>query len=909
MKDLIMPPRLPLKLLRFLIRRDFLEEIEGDMEEVFYDNLELYSERKAKWLYVREVLLLLLRSNLVRFPTFTDLLNTNIMVKHYLQLSLRQLGRNKADSFLNLFSLAVGIGICLVICQYVFFEMSHDRMHSEYERTYRVILDRFQDGTLQGPDLYMAHSLGVVAEEEVPDIAEHVTLYVPDEGAYVTNLEQNLPITVDGKEMLFASKRFLHVFDFPLKMGNKETAFDNMFNVVITEKVAAQLFGETDPIGKNLKIGGGASAGDYLVTGVLEDLPSNSHLQFDYLFPIENFFEYGWLGVVKREPHVPIFANYLVVHESASPQSVQQQLNRAVARYSREWNPYENMSEKVRLQPIADIHLKSETYTNADFVANKGNLQDVRSFIIIALFILCIAWVNYINLSTARSIYRAREVGIRKSIGAFRQQLIGQFLTESLVINLLGAFLGVGLAVLIIPGLNHIIGRDIGFQLFYLPMFWGCFVLAILFGAVLSGLYPAFIISAFKPVSVLKANFGGKQKGLTLRRGLIMFQFLASLCLMSGTYLVYKQITFMKSQELGMDIKKIVAIRGPKHIEVLDGGPQLTSYEGLQAFNQYSRKTFRTFREEVNRLPAISSMTGSWSIPGQAYGASVKDVRKWGAPESENRPGKMFSVGLDFMKTYGLELLAGKPFSQELSEESFVLLNEKALGTFGFTDPEGALQEKILVNDRPHTILGVVSNFHWKSLKEAHTPWLLRFVGGTPPYISIKLDAANAEESLARVKATYDALYPGNPFDYFFVDDQFDQQYHSDVQFGKLFLSFTLIAIFIACMGLFALVTFSASRRIKEIGVRKVLGASTGNLILLLSREYLWLLLGAIVLSIPAVVYWGRTWLDNYAFRTELGIDFLLVPGLVITLIAMLTVGRRTYFAAISNPVDSLRKE
>ena len=308
MKDSILPPKLPLKLLRLLIRQDFLEEIEGDTEEVFYDNLKLHSVRKARWLYIREVLLLM-RSNLVRSPSFADLFNRNIMMKHYLQLSLRRLGRNKADSFLNLFSLAVGIGICLVICQYVFSEMSHDRMHSNHENIYRVVLDRFQNGTLQVPDPFMAHSLGVVAEEEVPDVVEHVTLYVPDEGAYVTNLEQNLPITVEGNDMLFASKRFLHVFDFPLKQGNRETVFDNMFNVAITGKIAAKLFGGTDPIGKSLKIGGGPSAGDYVVSGVLENRVTGTINILHRVFHIIYF--PGHSGEINpRRSRYPIFQKF-----------------------------------------------------------------------------------------------------------------------------------------------------------------------------------------------------------------------------------------------------------------------------------------------------------------------------------------------------------------------------------------------------------------------------------------------------------------------------------------------------------------------------------------------------------------------------------------------------------------------
>ena len=468
---------------------------------------------------------------------------------------------------------------------------------------------------------------------------------------------------------------------------------------------------------------------------------------------------------------------------------------------------------------------------------------------------------------------------------------------ESLLINLLAAILAIGIAALALPVLSHLIGRELPFGFLRVPGFWIGFSVVILLGSLLSGLYPAFVLSAFKPVSMLGAHKNSRLGKINLRRGLIVFQFLTSLLLISGTYLVYKQIMFMKHKELGIDMEKILVLQGPKNLDMV---------------------TFDAFRTEVARHHSIAAVTGSQRVPGRGISGDG-GFRILGKPESANQYGRMISTGFYFPETYDLEFLAGGSFSQNMStEDRPVIINEEAALTFGFRSPEDAIQET-LVNahrDKLYTyrVVGVVKNFHWHSLRDAHTPYLFRFMPQdyykfAVKHISLKMSLSNIQESLAHIEKTYKSFFPGNTFNYFFLDDDFNNQYRADLQFGKVFLSFTVLAILIACIGLLALVSYSATLRIKEFGIRKVFGAGIGNIMMLLSREYVVLLLIATILAIPAIIYWGSSWLENYAFRTTIGFDLFIIPTLTLLLISFLTVSHRTYAAAKANPVDSLRTE
>ncbi len=820
------------------------------------------------------------------------------MLYNYVIVAVRNLLRSKVHSAINIMSLSIGMGICLTICQYIYFEMSYDKFHSNFQKIYRIVANEIKpDGDLYPYPYETGYAVGVAAKDEIPGIAQFVRIHKYSGGAVVSNADKESIFTEDAFNMLFVDKTFFQVFDFQLKMGNSEAAFDDKYNIVITEKAARKYFSSVDPIGKILTVSGGISPGNYTVTGVLRDLPLNSHLQFDFLLPIENYMEYGWGGAAIKNDDgwsSPDFATYIVADESADLFAMQEQLSNLIIAHTAQKNAHKNIVQKAGLQPIVDIHLNSDPGVDQGLVRNNGNFVSIKFFSIIAFFILVVAWVNYINLSTARSMHRAKEVGIRKAIGAFRKQLVGQFMMESFVINFISGLFAIGIAALLLPVLADLIDQNLQLTLLKIPMFWLWFFIVILCGSLLSGMFPAFILSSFKPVSMLGANKVNKPGGFSLRKGLITFQFLISLFLIAGTYLVYKQISFMKNQEMGMEIEKILVLKGP---EANLDKPNLES-------------NLQSFTEKVGNHHSIVSVAASSSVPGKGYNTGIA-VRKLGAPVSADKFGRVIFAGFDLPVAYDLEFIAGKSPTYDMlsGDEVVVVINEEALRTFGLGTPENALHEKLFYKNDTFAIAGVVKNFHWHSLADAHTPYLFEFYNDCRSYFSFRLNLSDLQGSLAHIESTYNSFFPGNAFDYFFLEDEFNQQYKSDVQFGNLFFAFTILAIFIACIGLFALVSYSASLKVKEIGIRKVMGASTSNLMMLLSREYFVLLGIANLIAIPAILYWGATWLDNYAFRVSLSAEVFIIPGLLIAFISLATVSFRTYSAAKTDPVKSLRMD
>jgi putative ABC transport system permease protein len=878
------------------INAALLEEFFGDLKEIYEDRISTKGRVYAKFMYWVDVLHLVV--GFASFKLFKSQNNTAIMQKHYLLIAIRNLARTKIYSIINILSLAVGMGVCLAIGQYIYFELSYDKFHNNFQNIYRITNDEIKpDGELYPYPYETGYAVGVAAKEEIREIKQYARMHKYSGGSVVSNSEQGKIFTEDAMNMFFVDKTFLQVFNFPLKVGKKESAFDDKYNIVITEKATHKYFDSDDAMGKVLTVSGGISPGNYTVTGILKDLPLNTHLQFDFLMPVENYMEYGWGGAAIKNDDgwtSPDFATYAVVDESADLGLVEEKLDQLIAKHTGHKRAHKNISQKAGLQPIKDIHLKSDANVDQAFVRNNGNIVNVKFFSIIAFFILLVAWVNYINLSTARSMRRAKEVGIRKSIGAFRKQLIGQFITESFVVNLVSAILSTGIAALILPILGDILDRELDFSLLQIPIFWAWFLVVIVFGSLLSGSYPAFILSSFKPLSMLGAYKDNKPGKFTLRKGLITFQFAISLLLISGTYLVYKQITFMKNQEMGMEIEKILVLKGPE--------------VNLDRTNLES--TLQSFTEKAADHHSIGAVAASSSVPGKGYNTGIA-IRKLGAPATADKFARVVFAGFDLPVAYDLEFVAGKSPAREMlnGEQVVVVINEEAVRAFELGSAENAVHEKLYYKQDTFAIAGVVKNFHWHSLADAHTPYLFEFYNNCRSYFSFKMNLSNIPESLAHIESTYNSFFPGNPFDYFFLKDEFNRQYQSDVQFGNLFLAFTVLAIFIACIGLFALISYSATLKIKEIGIRKVMGASTNNLMIMLSREYFILLLIANVLAIPAILYGGANWLDNYAFRTDLSLELFLIPGLILVIISFLTVSYQTYIAARTNPVESLRAE
>jgi putative ABC transport system permease protein len=464
-----------------------------------------------------------------------------------------------------------------------------------------------------------------------------------------------------------------------------------------------------------------------------------------------------------------------------------------------------------------------------------------------------------------------------------------------LLINSLAAALSVGIAFLALPLLNDVIGEKLSFSVLHVPEFWGIALLVIFFGALLSGLYPALVLSSFKAIRALQLVKMPSRERFSLRKGLIVFQFVISTLLISGTYLVHQQIDYMKNQNLGFDAEEILVVNGPRVIPDTDRS-SIASKQQI-------------FKNSVLNNHSVTAISTTSQIPGKGY-IFTGSMRKRGNPVSSDIPANALLVDATFTNVYDFTFLAGEPFTAEMLERERVIINEEAVKAFGLGSPARAVGQELVVSGFDTLrIQGVTKNVHWSSLKDAHLPvlfWLDHTYGA---FFSIKMNLSDIPETIAHVESAYKATFPDDPFTYFFLDDSFNQQYQADLQFGNLFSAFSALAVFIACLGLFALVSYSATLRTKEIGIRKVLGATVGNLMVLLSWEYLLLLLVASLTAIPVVVIGGKAWLDNYAYKIEMGAGLFIVPALVLFVIALLTVGYRTYAAARANPAEALRME
>jgi putative ABC transport system permease protein len=629
-----------------------------------------------------------------------------------------------------------------------------------------------------------------------------------------------------------------------------------------------------------------------MVTGLMEDFPQNTHLNAEVLI--------SYASLVAEDQGAETswnwntFLTYLLLKPGTNIQALEKKFPRLIQTYKGKALAGTNVRWKLSLQALRDIHL----YSNLKFEAKvNGSSKSVFILSGVGVLILVIAWVNYINLTTAKAIDRAKEVGIRKVVGSQRKQLIHQFLIESLFLNSLGLLVAFSLLQVGLPFFEKLTGYDLSFTLFTDFQYWSGILLVFATGTVLAAFYPAWVLSGLKPAVILKGKMGSFKSGARLRKSLVVFQFAISLLLISGSLVVYKQIAYMQNRDLGMNIDQILVF---KTQNVLPKGTDL-------------EKSIQTFKQTLLQYPSIQSVTTSSSIPGEAITWATNDFRKAGTAFTHANDFAVMSADHDFVNVFDLQLLAGRFFVAHLqSDSNAVVINETALQALGFKNPQSAINEVIVSDDFrfKHHIIGVVKDFNQQSLKNHYRPIILTYQQvWFNNYYEVKINAENVHETITKVKATYDNVFPGNPFDYFFLDDFFNHQYKADVQFGKVFSLFTGLAIFIACLGLIGLASFTIIQRRKEIGVRKVLGASIPDIVFLLNKDLIKLILLGTFIAWP-IAYWGMNkWLQNYAFRIQISYWFMLLPAIIIIIISLLAVSMQTIKAANANPVKSLRNE
>jgi putative ABC transport system permease protein len=807
------------------------------------------------------------------------------MVRNYLKVALRNLWKNKGFSAINILGLAIGLACFLLIALYVVDELSYDRFHEKANRIYRV------DSEIKfgGNELNLAVTsdpMGPTLKKDYPQVEEYVRIHA--DGGFMFRKGNEF---VREGDVIYADSTLFNVFTLPVISGSAKGALDAPNTIVISESAAKRYFTSTDVIGKSMELDDKSL---FRITAVIKDLPHNSHFRPDFILPIKND-KYGWGSYLSHN-----FNTYIVLRPGTDAKAFEKNFAQIIEKYvfpqAAEMMKIPSMADFEKsgnklvysLMPLTDIHLRSDR--TAELGPN-GNIQYVYIFGAVALFILLIACINFMNLSTARSANRAQEVGIRKVLGTQRKNLIFQFLTESTLTAIISLLIAIGIAYLVLPLFNDISTKSLSIKGLFTG---GTLIILILLPFVvgmLAGSYPAFFLSSFKPIAVLKGKMVMGSRSGFIRSGLVIFQFFVSIVLITGTIIVYKQLNFIQNTELGFKKDQVLVVN-----DVYALGKNLDSYKNEML------QTTGVISGSVSSFLPVSSARNDNSFYKNAVFDS-KDALQM----------QTWSVDYDYLKTMGMQIVKGRGFSKEFKTDSnAIILNEAAVKVLGYDDPIGKkvytftdLQTKAIAS---FEIVGVVKNFHYESLHQNIGPLSLH-IGNSPGLLSFKVTAANLPNILKTAENKWKTMAPGMPFAYQFLDDSFDRMYRDEQRVGKIALIFSILTIFIACLGLFGLATFIAEQRTKEIGIRKVLGASVGNIVGMLSKDFIKLVLVAAIIAVP-IAWWGTNkWLEDFAYRVNIGWWIFLVAGVAAILIALGTISWQAVKAALTNPVKNLRNE
>lgn len=820
------------------------------------------------------------------------------MLKSYWTIAFRNLRKNKVYSLINIMGLAIGMAACFFIFQYVRFELSYDRWHKHADRLYQVPMA--WAGTYRDADASATSyaAVGPAMKAYFPEVAEFARLVSPAVFSKVNLMsytdEKGRTRRFNESNFYMADASFPTLFSFPFIKGDPASALVKPGSVVITESTARKYFGNSDPMGKMLLINNWPLA----VTGVCEDVPENSHIKFDMLISLSSAGEkWGF-----SDWSAPEVYNYVLLAPGADPNAIGAKLPAFTKQYLGAKMTEMHYDAQIGLVAVKDIHLSA---VHREPQAN-GSEKTLYFMSILGLFLLVIAWINYINLSTAKSMERAREVGVRKAAGASRLQLMGQFMLESLIINTIALFLTILVITAGSPYFDHLVGKHVGSAfvssgLLHAWQFWLTAFALFLAGVAQVGAYPAFILSAFKPALVLKGRFHRSGKGILLRKALVTFQFTLSILLIAGTVIVYRQLVYMRNEDLGYNKAQLLVVKGPAIFD--------------STFS--TRSTY--FKTELLKNPAIMHVAPSSEIPGRPI-AAVNSVRRVGEDKTHNHDIDLVSIDKDFISTYQIGLAAGSNLPEHEagwifdSRRGKALINEQAVNMFGFKNNADALHQHVLFNswfgDIDCEIVGVIKNYHQRSLRESYEPILYFYDSRSNwSYFTINASASHLRQNLAYIEKVYDKVFPGNAFESFFLDEYFDRQYQADQRIGHIFALFTLLAIFVACLGLIGLSTYAIRLRTKEIGIRKVLGASVRGIVYLIFEDFIKLVFLAALVAIPIVYYVAGKWLNNFAFHIRLGWIVFVASPLTLMAISFIAISLQSLRAALANPVRSLRTE
>ncbi len=799
-------------------------------------------------------------------------------------------------SIISTGGLVLGLLVFLFILQYVTFEWSYDKYHENKDEIYRVTLEQYQNNELVHATAENYPAVGPALKRDLNEVEDYARLYNlgSKNNIAVTREVGNQKIAYKQRRLLYASEDFLKMFSYEMVAGNPDHALREPFQMVISESYARKYFGEEDPVGQHLRMQDDDFNDELCkVTGVVKDVRANSHLKFDILISYSTLYARYDGSERARERYDQSWERkdmytYVRLKEGANPEDVALQLPRLIDRYMPDLEA-QNRREVMHLQPLTEIHLYSDLNNEPE---THGNGRAIFFLLIIALFVLGIAYINYVNLSTARSVERANEVGMRKVLGARPLQLVHQFLMEALLINIVAMILSVGLYVVLQPVFNGLTGiwpseEFWEFGLWNHSTFVPVIAGLIITGTVLSGLYPALVLSRYRPIRILGNQLASSSGGILFRRALVVLQFSICVGLIIGTIIVYQQMHLMQSQDLGFNPAQIVVVEQPS------------------VFSDFESRmnSVRGFKNDLRIQPRITDVMSTLVIPGKKARWRF-NVRRLGQPDEQSRVFNFNLVDEYFIPGFGMKVIAGRNFSSSIAadRDTGCIITMRGAEVLGYDKPEDAVGQVLsFAGGDQSIVIGVINDYNQESLHEEAQPTIL-FLDDYAEFYLMRISAAEVEQSLGVIKSVWNQRFPGNPFHYFFMDDHFNAQYAADIRFQKLFMLFAILAIVVACMGLFGLSAFIAQKRQREIGIRKVLGATKGSIIFLLTTDFARLILLANAIAWPLIAWLMHQWLANFAIRTALHPWTFIGAGLLVLLLGAGTVLFHALQAASANP-------
>jgi putative ABC transport system permease protein len=812
------------------------------------------------------------------------------MLKNYLKVAWRNLLKNKTFSLINIIGLASGLACFILIALYVADELSYDRFNEKAGRIYRI----HADIVFGGNKLHLAVAsdpMGSALKKDYPQVEEYVRFFNSSGSKLIKKGDQY----INENNVVHADSTLFDVFTLPLIAGDGKTALNDPNTVVISESAAKKYFGTTDVIGKSIETNDNGST-LYKITALIKDIPHNSHFNFDMIFSMDNV-QYQWGNFLSHNHQT-----YLLLKPGTDYKAFEKNFPQFIAKYVvpqaaqfmqiKSMDEFEKAGNKLEysLMPLTDIHLHSDRYPE---LGVNGNIQYVYIFSVIALVVLVLACINFMNLSTARSAARAKEVGIRKVVGSEKRYLIRQFLTESILTTVLATGLAIAISWICMPWFNNLSAKELQISDLLQPKYLSFLIALPIVVGLLAGIYPAFVLSSFNPIVVLKGKLSGGLKRSNLRNVLVVGQFTMSIFLIAATIIVFRQLNYIQTKKLGFNKDQVLVINGT----------------GALGNNR------DVFKNEVSKFPGVKGSSYAGYLPVSNSSRNDVSFSTSAAMNAQNSLNmQVWNVDYDYIPLMEMEMIKGRNFSKEFGTDSnATIINEAAAKLLGWDDPVGKklytyFQDQFGNNLITREVIGVVKNFHFESMKENIGPLCFRLANNSWA-TAFKVNTSDIKQLVSNIESKWKTMAPGLPFSYQFMDEAFDNMYRVEQRTGKLGLTLAIIAIVIACLGLFGLATYTAEQRIKEIGVRKVLGATISNIVSMLSKDFMLLVLIASALAIPLSWWAMNKWLQDFAYRINVGWWIFLAAAIIALLIALITVSSQAIKAALANPVKSLRTE